>query len=223
MPMTEGPPPRGGPGEPADSHAGLPEVNDGVELVHQRWPAVVRSRVEDRGPHAVVVARPAKVAGAPVHLRRGDRLHLRWTSSRGLHEALVACTDIADAPLPTWTLLLRDAPSVEQRREAFRIAATAGCRVTRRGEHGIGQLVDLSEGGLRLMPPEGLRLQPGFRVEVALELDDGPIELAAEVLRLDGYGTAGLRFLDSDEHTTARLRSHVFALELAARRQARGR
>ena len=222
MPMTEATPPPGGPDEQGETRGGLPEVNDGVELVHPRWPAIVRSRVEDRAPHAVVVARPARVAGVPVHLRRGDRLHLRWTSPRGLHEALVACVDVTDAPLPTWTLVLRDAPSVEQRREAFRIAATAGCRVSVGGRRGIGQLVDLSEGGLRLVPPEGLRLQPGVRVEVALELDDGPIELAAEVLRLDGYGTAGLRFLETDERTTGRLRSHVFALELAARRQARG-
>ncbi|MFO8075526.1 MAG: flagellar brake protein [Actinomycetota bacterium] len=220
--MTEGTPPPGQPGEPGEERAMLPEVNDGVELAHPRWPAIVRSRVEDRGPHAVVVARPTRVAGVPVHLRRGDRLSLRWTSPRGLHEAPVTCIDIAEAPLPTWTLALRDAPSVEQRREAFRIAATAGCRVTVGGRRGIGQLVDLSEGGLRLVPPEGLRLQPGTRVDVALELDDGPIELAAEILRLDGYGTAGLRFLDTDERTTARLRSHVFALELAARRQGRG-
>ena len=220
--MTGASPPPGPPGEPGDRRATLPEVNDGVELVHQPWPAIVRSRVEDRGPHAVVVARPARVAGVAVHLRRGDRLSLRWTSPRGLHEALVACVDVTDTPLPTWTLVLRDAPSVEQRRAAFRIAATAGCRVTAGGRRGIGQLVDLSEGGLRLVPPEGVRLQPGAHVAVALELDDGPIELGAEVLRLDGYGTAGLRFLDTDERTTARLRSHVFALELAARRHARG-
>lgn len=144
----------------------------------------------------------------------GDRAEVFWMSggeTRTLPAEVIAAEG---APVVRWRLRATGPAEVSQRRHAVRARLTLPVLVGHWTVELGGETVDLSEAGLRVacdgmgVPPEA-----GTRLEVVLELEDGPLSAAGEVVRFQGRGARWLlsvRFVDLPERDGDRLRRRVF-------------
>lgn len=167
--------------------------------------------VSEEGAMHVIVA----VAG------HGDRVRVRWISSRGTAE--VPCTVMApDDGRGGWWLIPSGEPAIEQRRRYYRVDVAMPVHITvRPGDKALqAWAVDLSEGGMRVVTVD-TSLREGAHVNVAFELENSAaIDGRAEVLRCSpdgkGFATIVLTFHLMPELMQDRIRQFVFRSQLRA-------
>lgn len=165
-------------------------------------------------PHAPEVAEAWGIAA-------GDRIEVFWRV-RGLGLALPS-TVVAVLPGDDacWELRVTGAAEPSQRRQAVRAEVYLPIRVHVAGTDTVGETVDLSEAGCRvLVDGWGLPPEPGLPAAIALDLEDGELVAPARVVRVLVRGArwwVSLELKDPSEQTRDRLRRRVFQ-ELRAQR-----
>jgi c-di-GMP-binding flagellar brake protein YcgR len=201
----------------ADGATG-PSVNTSVRLSREGWPHAARTRVEDVTAQEIVVARPERAGPSLVAADVGDTLLLAWTSEDAMYEVPVTLVTAGDTHPPTWALRPLGPVRRQQRRASFRLevrlSATLG---TDAAAAGLAQVSDLSEGGLRCMPPDGPAFAEGDQVWVRLTLPDEEITLDATVVRVGHTGELGINFVRPPETAADRIRKFLFSEQIARR------
>ena len=116
--------------------------------------------------------------------------------------------------VPRWHLTVTGPAEATQRREAVRSRVVRPVHLGVNGVDVEGQILDFSEAGGRvLVEAYGNPPLPGSTVRLVVELEDGDVPVAAEVVRQRTKGPRwqlSLRFLDLPEKEQDRLRRRVF-------------
>lgn len=189
-----------------------PDINTLVELDVAGWVAPRRSRVEGLDDE-LVVADPL-VDGADREPPIGSPVTVSWMGPPGPMELTTSLAAKEQRTIRMWRLQPEGPVVITQRRHHVRVA-TVSALVLHTGRRPVdGYLVDLSEGGLRVVCPGRPPLSLGARVDATLDVRDQTITVAAEVVRVadDGERTsAGLRFVDVPSIHTDAIRRFVFA------------
>lgn len=195
-----------------------PQINATVTVDVAGWRTPRRTRVEDLDDE-VVVAAPVREAGNH-EPSLGTVLELSWQSSRGPVSLQVRLVAKELRTVPTWRLEPRGPVVVTQRRHHVR-ARTLMPVVLRTPDGPFdAQVVDLSEGGLRVVHRGTAPLAVGDRLHAELQVSGRYLLFAAEVVRLEAdheTWCAGCRFtavLDSDADAVRRF---VFERQAQAR------
>jgi hypothetical protein len=164
---------------------------------------------------ATLLVRPSAPEMAEAwELAPGDRIEVFWRS-RGVGQALPA-TVVAVLPGDDacWQLRVTGPAEPSQRRQAVRGVVQLPARVHVAGTHTLGETVDLSEAGCRILVDGwGLPPEPGLPAEIALDLEDGELIAPARVVRVLVRGARwaiSLELRNPSEQMRDRLRRRVF-------------
>jgi c-di-GMP-binding flagellar brake protein YcgR len=200
--------------------ADWPELHARVEIWgpwHDVW---LPSLIEDRDGTEIQVAVPnAPGSIVPVIGKPGDSVTVHWVSARGAAEVDCRLGEVARNTLASWRLTALALPVVRQRRNYVRAEVHMPATVMAQlGEPPLeGWVVDLSEGGVRLVTV-GTDLENGHRALVQLEIEGQEVFVQGEVLRIrpdrDGYATVALKFVDLHHRDADRIRRFVFGAQL---------
>ena len=191
-----------------------PEIDVEVEITPVARSFSVSARVEDAGP-ADVVVRPGLsgfVDEAVVAI--GERVSVLWLSSEGARAVPAEVATVERGAAPRWHLKVVGPAEAIQRRQAVRARVALPVVAVVNGVDLPGDIVDISEGGVRaVVEPYGVTPIAGSTVSMTVQLEEGPITAAAEVVRqqtLDARWALSLRFTDLPEKEQDRLRRRVF-------------
>lgn len=223
----------------------LPDVNALVTVVAASGRAL-RTRVEDVAGDALAVARPRGAGTGTVEdlAAPGDPLEVHWPCPRGLAVLPVVLSERPAGGVPLWWLLATGPVELHQRRSYVRspVVGDWPVRVALTWvlpEDGTaeGDLVDLSEGGLRARvrdwaAPEGasvavrLTLAKGTATGAGAGVSVTEFEVLGTAVRAqeqpDAATSPGLTEVVVQLHDAGRdadrLRALVFAWQRAARR-----
>ena len=184
------------------------------------------SRVEDCDGATVHVAAPLGGSVEPPEL--GTPMSLRWSAGvRGRWRAdarLDATVRPKNRPILLWNLTLLGKPVVDQRRRYVRAGGGEPAVIAPRfGDAIVGQVVDVSEGGVRCRVPYA-KLLPDQPIEVTVDLDDDKLVAEAWVLRTvenhGGQGVDVIALFDLPERDADLVRQYVMRQQIRARRAA---
>lgn len=189
-----------------------PDINTLVDVDVAGWAVPRRSRVEDLD-RELVVADPL-VDGCDHDPPIGSPVTVTWTGAPGPMEMLTSLAAKEERAIRMWRLRPEGPVIITQRRHHVRVAAVLSLVLHTDRRRVEGHLIDLSEGGLRVVCREPVPLALGDRVDATLDFDGQTIDVTAEVVRLlhDGErASAGLRFLDMPARQADAIRGFVFA------------
>jgi hypothetical protein len=147
-------------------------------------------------------------------IQPGDRIEVFWRT-RGVGLALPA-TVVAVLPGEDscWQLRVVGPAEPSQRRQAVRADVVLPVRLHVAGTDTLGETVDLSEAGCRVMVDGwGLPPEPGLPAQVVLDLEDGEMLARARIVRVLLRGARwwiSLELVDPSEQERDRLRRRVF-------------
>lgn len=200
----------------------LPAVGSLVEIVLADGRVQPVRAVETAGFRVTVAA--TALAGGVVPPSLGDRLTLRWASRRGRCAAPCVVRGVHPELFATWTVEARGSVEIEQRR---RFARAPGQGPVHLGPDEpdvglvlVGDLVDISEGGVRCRVGAG-GVDPEQPVFLRLLLDDRLVTLRGAVVRLIEHGPAGgldvAVSFQADPAQAQVIRRYVLARQLAER------
>jgi len=154
----------------------------------------------------------------------GDKIEVFWRTrgvGRALPAAVVAVLPGDDA---CWEMGVVGPAEPSQRRQAVRADVQLPARVTVAGTATVGETVDLSEAGCRVVVDGwGLPPEPGLPAQVVLDLEDGEVVAPARVVRVLLRGARwwiSLELVDPTEQVRDRLRRRVFQALRAERARA---
>lgn len=196
----------------------LPRLNQRVLVRVGDDEADVASRVEDVDGEDVVLAAPLRPEGGPVEGSVGMAVRVRWAGPVGPSTIVGVLVGASASPVPVWRVRPISFSSSPQRREHVR-GAFDGAVTIRGGEAAAaGELLDLSEGGLRAEVAGEPALHAGDHVVAGFAVDGLGVLATAEVVEVAGdEGPDGervsqvrLRFRDVDDRQRDRIRSAVF-------------
>lgn len=210
-----------------------PEVNALVRLdvgpAEALYVSGAPSRVEDREDDA---AGARLLVGAPtfdgdVDAVPGSRVLVRWADRRGLRVLVSHIEEVRRSGGTRWLLRVEGDVMVLQRRQYARAAVPGRVAVVPRHDTltsvVTGRVLDLSEGGARLVLETCVPLEPGGAIEVHLSLDDFEAVLVGTVIRVDpgrdGRGEAAVAF-DEPVAVADEIRRAVLRQQLLERRTA---
>ncbi|SNS56565.1 PilZ domain-containing protein [Geodermatophilus pulveris] len=191
-----------------------PHRDGEVEVVLAEHRVSVSARVE-AADAATVVLRPSvgDFPGQQV-VRIGEEVRLVWRDAPDVRMVTAEVATVERGAVPRWHLDVTAPAEPVQRREAVRGRLLLSLTVTINGADLEGDVLDLSETGVRAaVDAYGPPPPPGATVAVALQLEDGalvtPAELAWYQVR-GGRWTLSLRFTALPEKEQDRLRRRVF-------------
>jgi hypothetical protein len=185
------------------------------------------TRVEDFDGDNCVIAEPSAPHTDPVDPARvTNGFFLGWVNGRGALEAPVDLVAVNHEPVPTWTVKAVG-PEIETQRRRFvrlHIDLIVKLYILEGGAPTHAQLLDISEGGLRCRVDRWF-IDPGekcFPVEVTLDEQD--YYLQGQIMwRSSADETShrefGIQFKDLEPATADKIRSQIFAAQLAERRK----
>ncbi len=185
-----------------------------VEVVLLGQQVSVSARVE-AADAATVVLRPSVggFAGRRV-VRIGEEVQLLWPDASGARTVPAEVATVQRGAVPRWHLDVTAPAEPVQRREAVRGRLVVPLTVTVDGADLEGDLLDLSEAGVRAaVDAYGPPPSPGTTVAIVLQLEDDVLATPAEVVWYQVRGsrwTLSLRFPDLPEKEQDRLRRRVF-------------
>lgn len=178
-----------------------------------------KTRVEELD-HDVVVAAPV-LEREPNDPSLGQAVQLQWRGPQG--PLTVDATLVAKElrRIPTWRLEPKGPVVITQRRHHAR-AGTVLPAILDTGSGTVdAHIVDVSEGGGRLVHQDACLLRAGDAVRVQIRIDEVDVVLAGEVVRTETDGprtSVGVRFVDAPDHVEDRIRRYVFGRQAQARR-----
>lgn len=210
-----------------------PEVNDLVRLdvgpADEPYVSGAPSRIEDREDDA---QGPRLLVGAPsfdgdLQVVPGTRVLVRWADRRGLRVLAAHIEEVRRSGGTRWVLRVEGDVMVMQRRQYARAAVPGRVAVVPRQETltsvVTGRVLDLSEGGARLLLETCVPLAPGGAVEVHLSLEELEAVVVGTVIRVepgrDGRGEAAVAF-DEPVAVADEIRRAVLRQQLLERRTA---
>ena len=209
-------------GEPGVDH---PEEQSEAEVTLTGRGISVSTRVEFVGDGVISVRPSVGEYVEQVVASAGDRVEVFWKAGEETR-ALPAEVLTADAgAAPRWRLQITGPAEISQRRQAVRGRVSLPLEIGYGSSELTGETVDLSENGMRAaadgfgVPPE-----PGSRLDLMVQMEDGPLKVKGEVVRFSARGARWLlsiRFRDVQEKDGDRIRRRVFqALREERARQA---
>lgn len=188
-----------------------PPINTLVTLDVAGWTAPRRTRVEDLDDE-VVVATPVP-EGDDHEPSLGTSLDVAWQSARGPMALRARLVSKELRIVPTWRLEPEGPVVITQRRHHVRTGTLMP--VVLRAQSGPidAQVVDLSEGGLRIVRRGTFPVAVGDRLAVDITVADRHMHLLSEVVRLDSDEDrwfAGCRFTAMTDADADAVRRFVF-------------
>jgi c-di-GMP-binding flagellar brake protein YcgR len=149
-----------------------------------------------------------------VVVKVGDVVEIFWKTEDAQRAMPAEVTDVEQGAIIRWRMRATGPAEASQRRKAVR--GRVNVPVT--AEYGSvdlkGTTIDLSEAGLRA-EFEGLGAPPesGAKLSLAVQLEDGGIKTAAEVVRTQARGARwviSIRFVNMQERDQDHVRRRVF-------------
>jgi c-di-GMP-binding flagellar brake protein YcgR len=174
-------------------------VSSRVEVVHDGYIAV-RPSVGDFVEQVVV--------------KVGDVVEVFWKTDDAQRALPAEVTEVEQGAVIRWRMRATGPAEPSQRRKAVRGRVTVPVVAGYGSIHLKGATVDLSEAGLRA-EFEGLGAPPesGAKLDLNIELEDGPFKTKAVVVRTQARGARwvmSIRFADIEEKDQDRVRRRVF-------------
>lgn len=199
----------------------LPPVGQRVGLLLPATGEEVVSVVDGVEGGDVLVREPVRLDGAAADLQPDDQhVLLRWTSPGGRHVLTARATERATGRVPLWRLISSGTTSTTQLRRYARAADALPAEVVRDGAAWSAVISDLGEGGARCVVVQTQDVVVGDRLLLRVEVEDFPLELAAQVLDVasmsEGRSQLRLQFLDVGRAADV-LRRRVLAQQRRAR------
>jgi c-di-GMP-binding flagellar brake protein YcgR len=149
-----------------------------------------------------------------VVVKVGDVVEIFWKTEDAQRAMPAEVTDVEQGAIIRWRMRVTGPAEASQRRKAVR--GRVNVPVT--AEYGSvdlkGTTIDLSEAGLRA-EFEGMGAPPesGAKLSLAVQLEDGGIKTAAEVVRTQARGAhwvISIRFVNMQERDQDHVRRRVF-------------
>jgi|SRR5690242_1720382 len=198
--------------EPGVDH---PEVDSEADITLTGRGLSVTSRVE-YATNGVVVVRPSTGDYVDQSVAKvGDKVEVFWRHHEEGRSFPAEVAEIEEGAAPRWSLTVTGEAEHSQRRKAVRARVNVPVKaIYQGGTELVGEAVDMSENGMRaLIDGWGLPPEPGMKIDLTLDLGDGSMRLAGEILRQQSRGARWLmsiRFLGLQEKDEDRLRRRVF-------------
>ena len=205
--------------ESAEDAIDWPPVN---ALVWIRLPccdsAIHPSRVENLAGGNLVLAAPSKPHTSLVPAPERPFI-IGWKDGPGTAQVSVQFMEDNHDGVPTWTVEALEKPEVIQRRRFVRAPWQQDVVIRLPTQEIEGRMLDISEGGLRALIPKVNEPRNYFHVEFELAERTSvfDVEVAWWGDSSDDTIQVGLQFVGLQRAAADRLRSHVFALQLAGR------
>jgi hypothetical protein len=186
----------------------------------------IRSRLESVDGNTFSVAAPLETAG-PVGFLPGYEFEVFWVPPRNRIKMPVLLKDVTQTSPYRWTLFATAEPEISNRREFARGGAGASIRLF--GESGSqwqqGQMLDISEGGLRFWVADDKMFKEGDYMRALVWLGNGEAEVKGRVYAVrpagDEPGYHVVLIFKSIDPLAQMIRQYVIAWEIGERRRAR--
>jgi len=201
-----------------------PAINTPVTLDVAGWRSPVATRVEELDD-TVVVADPT-LAHGDHDPSLGSTVRVSWQGDRGPTEMPAVLVAKELRTVPVWRLEPDGPIVVTQRRHHVRVAALLPVALHPTSGAPDGHLVDLSEGGMKLVCPAPSPVAVGDRFGVSFDVDGTPVDVQVAVVRLephDDHVCACCRFIDTAPQQADIIRRFVFDRQVRERRLRNGR
>jgi hypothetical protein len=192
----------------------LPGTDVEVEITPAGRGMSVVARVEGAGTGGLVVRPGVSDFVDQDVVTVGEQVTVLWLTDEGGRALPAEVTTVERGACPRWHLRVVGDTETVQRRQAVRARVGLSLTVSLNGMDLGGDVVDLSEGGVRaVLDPYGITPTPGTAVSLTVRLENGPVTGPAEVVRqqtVDARWAMSLRFTDLPEKDQDRLRRRVF-------------
>ncbi|MGR6966761.1 flagellar brake protein [Geodermatophilus sp. URMC 61] len=194
--------------------AARPEVDDEAEVTPRDHRYPVSTRVE-RVTGETVVVRPSVGDFADQEVVWvGDHVQVFWRDSASVWALPAQVTTVERGAAPRWHLAVVGPAEAIQRRQAVRARLAVPLTAVLDSVDLAGEVVDLSERGLRaVLDASGDPPPPGTVVPLTVHLEGGDVTSRAEVVwhhTRGGRWGVSLRFLELSEKEQDRVRRRVF-------------
>ena len=149
-----------------------------------------------------------------VVVRVDDVVEVFWKNDEGQRALPAVVTDVEQGAVVRWRLRATGPAEHSQRRKAVRGRVVVPIEAGYGAVELKGETLDLSEAGVRGQfegygaPPEA-----GSKLDLIIKLEEGPIQMKAEVVRNQARGASWLmsiRFLSIQEKDQDKVRRRVF-------------
>jgi hypothetical protein len=149
-----------------------------------------------------------------VVVRVGDVVELFWKTEDAQRAMPAEVTEVEQGAVVRWRMRATGPAEASQRRKAVRGRVAVPVEAGYGAVELQGATADLSEAGLRAefegfgVPPEA-----GAKLDLTVQLEDGPITTKAEVVRTQARGSRwvmSIRFVNIQEKDQDRVRRRVF-------------
>jgi hypothetical protein len=146
----------------------------------------------------------------------GNLVDVHWQRPEDQRSVPAEVLEVEQGSVVRWRLRMTARPKASQRRQAVRARVVVPVAVRLAEDVEVrGATADLSEDGARIIvaAPGVPRPEPGARVQLRIELDEGVLDTAGELIRVARRGDRWLlstRFLDLAERDQDRIRRRVF-------------
>jgi hypothetical protein len=143
-----------------------------------------------------------------------DVVEVFWKNEEGQRALPAIVTDVEQGAVVRWRMRATGPAEHSQRRKAVRGRVVVPLEAGYGAVELKGETVDLSEAGVRGqfegfgVPPEA-----GAKLDLVVKLEEGPIQMKAEVVRTQARGASWLmsiRFLSIQEKDQDKVRRRVF-------------
>jgi hypothetical protein len=199
----------------------LPGLRQRVHVRLGRWAVSLPSIVED-------VAEPDILLGAPLDLAEGqepaagERMLLMWEDQTGPHTLPCSFGAVVPRELPQWRIQPDGLAKGEQKRRHVRAATDGTAHIVRDQAVHAGQLLDVSEGGIRCrLDDQAAVVGVGDLVSCAFRAGLKELDLRGRVVQVHlDVGeprVLAVAFVDLTSTQADELRRHVFAEQAKTR------
>ncbi|BCJ46149.1 hypothetical protein GCM10010168_50980 [Actinoplanes ianthinogenes] len=203
----------------------LPEIGSPIFLALADG-VNIRSRLESVDDGTFSVAAPLETSG-PDGFLPGYEFEVFWVPPRTRIKMPVLLKGVSDSSPFRWTLFPTAEPEISNRREFARGGAGAPIRLF--GEWGPswlqGQMLDISEGGLRFWVNDATMLKEGDYMRALVWLGNGEAEIKGKVYAVrpagDEPGYHVVLIFKTIDPLAQMIRQYVIAWEIGERRKAR--
>lgn len=191
-----------------------PDVDIEAQVTALGTGLVVTARVEDADRTTLVIRPSVSEYVDQTVVAVGEQVTVLWLNGDSARALPAVVATVERGAAPRWHLTVAGPTETVQRRQAVRARIALALTVGFNGIDLDGDMVDLSEGGVRaIVDPFGVTPAPGCTVDLVVQLEDGPVSARAEVVRqqtVAGRWALSLRFVDLPEKEQDRLRRRVF-------------
>jgi c-di-GMP-binding flagellar brake protein YcgR len=199
----------------------LPELRQRVHVRLGRWAVSLPSIVEDVDGAELVVAAPLDLSEGQ-EPERDERLLVMWEDQAGPHTLPCSFRSVVARELPQWRVQPDGVAKGDQRRRHVRASTEGQATIVRDQAVLTGDLLDVSEGGIRCrLADAGALAGVGDVVSCTFAVGSREMDLRGRVvqvhLEVGRPRVLAISFLDLSGSQADELRRHVFAEQARVR------